>query len=124
MEYIENLLKYFESLENQTRDKCAEKYRELRLLNEHHVTVDWKYINGKILQKWSSSGLEYIKKHSILRKSGNGRVWVTAVNGKTMKYDAFIISVKDFYDCMRVGFSSRDEAMRHADSLYNHFSKQ
>lgn len=28
MENIENLLKYFELLENQTRDKCAEKYRD------------------------------------------------------------------------------------------------
>lgn len=116
---MQETLNYFDSLENETRDKCAEKYRALILLSESHQSIDWLSINNKIIARWSMSGLLYIKKKAFVRKTANGRTWITAKNRK-LEYDVFMINMRDFWGTCRAGFSDYGEAKAHSEYLKLH----
>ena len=113
-------LNYFDALQKETRDKCAEKYRELILLSELGQQVDWPDVNHKILSRWSMSGLVHIKERAFLRRTENGRVWVTAKN-RELEWDAFMVNVRDFWQFARVGFGSYQEAILHCENLRKTF---
>ena len=98
---------------------CAEKYRALILLSEANQAIDWTSINKKIIDRWSMSGLTYIKGKAFVRKTKNGRTWITAKNRKS-EYDAFMVNMRDFWVTLRAGFSDYSEAKAHAEYLNLH----
>lgn len=113
---MEDLIKYFDNLKSETRDKAIEKYRELLLEMEKGAKINFQPINEKIIARWSVSGLEYIKYNSFVRKAGKKRIWVTAKNTK-FKFDAFLVSMSDFWATCRVGFDNYTDAKKHAEML-------
>ncbi len=116
---VSELVSYFNDLKQQTRDMCAEKYRELSLFKEAHYPINWTSINQKIIERWSLSALDYIKRRAFVRKHNWGlskRVWITAKN-KQLEYDIFRVSVSRFWESGRVGFETSEEAREHVDFL-------
>lgn len=114
---LNQTLDYFNNLQKETRDKCADKYRELLLLSELGNTVDWEYINKFIIDRWSISGLTYIKNKAWMPpRKNNKRIYVTAKNMQ-LEWGVFLISINDFWSTFRVGFSDYESAMAHVENI-------
>lgn len=111
MEELKNyLLKYFDDLKKETRDKCAEKYRDLLLLSELGQRIDCEKVNRLIVSRWSHAGLSYIKENAWFpKKDRTGTVWIVAKNNK-FEYDVFRLRYKDFGQQVASGF--QDKRMR------------
>lgn len=114
---MKDLLNYFEDLNKQTRVQCAEKYRELLLLSETGEKVDWEALNMKIRERWSISGLQYVKEKAWIRKTANGRTtWITAWN-RHRELKVYMIGMRDFWASGRVGFSEYQDAINHVEKI-------
>lgn len=120
---MDNKNEYFNNLKGQTRDKAVIEYRKILIQNELGSSIDCRPVNEKIIERWSMSGLEYIKKNAWRKKHKeywrNDRTYVVAKNTK-FEYDVFYISMRDFWMTGLVGFAEHSEALEHCANMIKH----